>query len=274
MAHGAVHQKVDRLVTEHGRAIEWAGRIGFATKGVVFAIVGALAVAAAWSGGRAEGSEGAIREIGQQPFGQILLWLTAIGLAAYALWRFVQAAIDPGRRGTEWKDIVRRLGYAVGGVIYVSLAIYAAPASLVETGGSSESGLAAKVLEWPGGSFVLAAAGVAVLGLACFELYLAYTQNFMREYKLQEMNEAQRRTAKNAGIVGLAARGIVFLIAGSFVILAAWRLDPSQAKGFGEALEVLARQPYGPWLLALTGVGLMCYAVYCGTMALYKRFSV
>ncbi|MBW3599879.1 MAG: DUF1206 domain-containing protein [Planctomycetes bacterium] len=274
MAHGAVHQKVDHLAAEHGRWIEWAGRIGFATKGVVFAIVGAMAVAAAWRGGRAEGSHGAIREIGQQPFGQVLLWLTAIGLVAYALWRFVQAAVDPGRRGAEWKDIARRIGYFIVGLIYVGLAIYAAPVSIIGAGGdTSENGLAAMVLEYPGGRFLLGLVGAAVLGLACFELRLASTQNFMRDYKPQKMREPQRKIAKIAGVVGLTARGITFLIVGFFVILAAWKLDPSETKSFGEALEVLADQPYGPWLLAITGVGLICYAVYCGSLAVYRRFA-
>ncbi len=275
MAHSAVQQKAEQLAAEHAAWVEWGGRLGFAARAVVYGAVGSLAAAAAWSGGRAEGSEGAIREIGRQPFGQTLLWLIALGLAGYAFWRFVQAAVDPDRRGSKWKDIVRRLGYAVSGVIHLSLAAYAAPITWgASSGGNSEQGWAAKVLSLPGGWGILALVGAAVIGFAGFELYSAYTQRFLKDYKLHKMNDTERKTARYAGILGLTARGVTFLIVGAFVIVAAIKFDPGQVKGFGEALEVLARQPYGPWLLALTGLGLVCFAVYCATQAFYRRFAV
>jgi hypothetical protein len=275
MAQGAIQQKADELVAEHGAWIEWAGRIGFATKGVVYGMIGAMAAAAAWQGGRAQGSEGAIREIGQQPFGQILLWMIAAGLAGYALWQFVRAAVDPERRGREWKDLARRACYALCGVIYAGLAIYAAPGS-VGGGSSSEAskGLIGSALSYPGGQALVAAVGLGIVGFACFELYLAWTQNFMREYQVHKMNDVEHKTARWAGTVGLAARGVTFLIIGAFVVVAAVKLDPNQAKSFGEALEVLAQQSYGPWILMLVGLGLVAYAVYCGTQAFYRRFAI
>jgi hypothetical protein len=276
MAQGAIQQKADELVAEHGAWIEWAGRIGFATKGLVYGIIGAMAVAAAWHGGRTQGSEGAIREIGQQPFGQILLWMTAVGLGGYALWQFVRAAVDPERRGREWKDVGRRAGYALCGVIYVGLAVYAAPGALGGGGpeGQASKGLIGSALSFPGGQVLVALVGLGVVGFACFELYLAWTQNFMREYQVHKMNDLERKTARWAGTVGLAARGVTFFIIGAFVVLAAVKLDPNQAKSFGEALEVLARQSYGPWILMVVGLGLMAYAVYCGTQAFYRRFAI
>lgn len=276
MAQGAVERKASEVVAENARWIEWAGRLGFATKGVVYGVVGALAVAAAWGGGRAQGSEGAIREIGRQPFGQALLWLVGVGLVGYALWQFVEAAIDPERRGREWKDVLRRLGYALSGFVHLGLAVFAAPVTVPfgSGGGDTQQGLAAQVLSFPGGQVLLAAVGALVMGFACQQIYLAVSQNFMRDYKLHEMNETERKTARYTGTVGLAARGLTFLIIGAFVIVAAVTYDSHQTKNFGEALEVLARQPYGPWLLAFTGVGLIGYAIYCGTLSFYRRFAV
>jgi hypothetical protein len=268
-----VQQKAAAVVAEHRDWFVAAGRLGFATKGVVYGIVGVLAIAAAWQGGRAEGSEGAIRRIGEQPLGQILLWLTAGGLAGYALWRFVQAMVEAECPGGRWKDLLRRGGFLVSGVVHVAMAVYAAPLSLGQIGGESHKGLVEGMLSLPGGQFLVAAVGVGILIFACCEIYLAWSQNFMREYENYKMTEAQRKTAQYAGTLGLAARGVTFLIVGFFVILAAIRLDPNQTKGVGEALEVLARQAFGPWLLALTGLGLAAYAVYCGTQAFYRRFS-
>ena len=71
------------------------GRVGYAAKGVVYIIVGVLAAQAAFGGGGATtGSRGAIRSIADEPFGQVLLVLTALGLAGYAVWRLVMAGVD------------------------------------------------------------------------------------------------------------------------------------------------------------------------------------
>ena len=269
-----LHDKAAEAVAEHRRWIEAAGRFGFATKGVVYGIIGVLAVVAAWRGGRAEGSEGAIREIGQQPFGQLLLWLVAAGMAGYALWQIIQALTGSDRRGSAWMIRLRRGGFLISSAVHVALAVYAAPVSIGRLRGESRKGLVEGMLSLPGGQILVSVVGALIIGFACWEIYRAWSQKFMQDYQLHEMDEARRNTALYTGIVGLAARGVTFLIVGIFVIIAAVRLDPSQAKGFGEALEVLARQPFGPWLLAIVGVGFICYAVNCGALALYRRFAV
>jgi hypothetical protein len=55
--------------------------------------------------------------------GLTLVHLFAIGLAGYVLWRFVQAAIDPEHNGKlEKKLIFQRIGYAMSGLGYASIA--------------------------------------------------------------------------------------------------------------------------------------------------------
>src|SRR6476646_6686838 len=71
------------------------GRFGFAAKGLVYAIVGGLAAQAAiGAGGETTDTRGALIWIVQAPFGRFLLGTVGIGLAGYALWRFVQAIAD------------------------------------------------------------------------------------------------------------------------------------------------------------------------------------
>lgn len=69
------------------------------------------------------------------------------------------------------------------------------------------------------------------------------------------MNTAQRRLFEAITRWGLSARGVVFMTIGLFLCSAAWQTDPSQAQGLGGALSVLARQPFGPWLLGIVGTG-------------------
>src|SRR6476661_6833659 len=69
-------------------ALVMAGRAGYAAKGVVYIVIGALAAkAAAGSGGRATDSKGALVEIGDGPFGTLALVLIGVGLLGYMTWR-------------------------------------------------------------------------------------------------------------------------------------------------------------------------------------------
>lgn len=75
-----------RLVTRLGQA-------GFPAKGVSFGLVGALLVWAALTVDptRASGLDGALRALLAVPFGQVLLTLVAVGIAAFAAYCFVRA---------------------------------------------------------------------------------------------------------------------------------------------------------------------------------------
>ena len=122
-----------------GGWVETLARFGYATKGVVYVIVGILAVMTAiGAGGSTTGSSGAIETIAQQPFGRILVGLTALGLIGYVIWRFVQAMMDPEDKGSDAKAIVARIGYAISGIVYAGLAFLAARMALSGGGGVDE----------------------------------------------------------------------------------------------------------------------------------------
>jgi hypothetical protein len=82
--------------------IKTLARLGYASKALIYAIVGSLAVAAALNrGGRITDTRGALRVLLTQPLGNTLLWLVAIGLCGYALWRLLDAVFDPDRHGSK-----------------------------------------------------------------------------------------------------------------------------------------------------------------------------
>ena len=76
---------------------EWLARAGLVARGAVYGIIGLLALKLALGdGGKTTDQQGALQTIAGQPFGKVLLILMAIGLAGYALWRLVRAAIGHG----------------------------------------------------------------------------------------------------------------------------------------------------------------------------------
>ena len=264
-----------------GGLIDRMARLGFITKGVVYGVIGVLAVQAAFTaGGGTEGTRGAIREIGQQPFGQVLLGLAAIGLLAYALWRFIAAGVDPEGEGTDAKGIAKRIGYAVSGVIYLGLAVWAATivlgGSSASGGGDGGSGAAwtARLMAQPLGQWLVGAVGIVIICVGLFHFYRSYNASFMKRYNTGEMNARQRVWARRLGRFGLAARGVTFCIIGGFLVEAALQANPNETRGLAGALDTLARQPYGPWLLGIVALGFIAYGVYCVSRARFSSFSI
>lgn len=261
---------------ENNDAVRKLARMGFVAKGIVYMLVGGLAVSAAvQGGGQVGGGKNAVQEIGSQPFGQILLVLTAIGLMGYAAWRVVQAIKDPENVGTGAKGIAKRSGYAASAVMNGMLAVIAV--QMVTGSGSGQNKGAktfvADVMAEPFGQIIVAALGAWVLGAGIYQLYNAYSKKFVKKLKTHRMGHTERQWVVRAGRIGYAARGVVFPIVGIYMIVAAATYEPEKAKGIGGALREIASQPFGQLMLVVVAAGLFAYGVFMFVSAKYRRLG-
>lgn len=253
-------------------------RAGYLARGVVYVIVGALAAKVAAGGsGATTGQKGALDAIYHEPFGKVLLGIVCVGLVGYALWCFIRAIMDADGQGTGAKGMLARAGYAVVGVIY--LALTAAAVQLIRSGStntnsnSSAQGWTARLLDKPYGEPIVVIGGLIIIGIALYQFYRAYKESFKKYLKLGEMSSAMRTWLVNLGKAGIAARAVVFCIIGVFVIVAAVTHNARQAKGLGGALQTLAQQPYGQFLLAIVALGFVAYGIYSFGVARYRRLG-
>lgn len=255
--------------------VERLARLGYIAKGIVYAIVGVLAVQAAFGiGGQTTDTKGALGTIAAQPFGTFLLVLLTIGLIGYVIWRFIQAIQDPEHKGDKAKDWARRLGYGISGLVYASLALSAMKLIAGSGGGSSSNSTqdwTARLLSQPFGQWLVGTVGAFIIGLGFYQFYRAYKAKFRQQLKLREMSPAEETWAIRIGRFGTAARGVVFVIIGFFLIQAALHSNPKEARGLDGALQTLAQQPYGPWLLGIVALGLVAYAIHMWVQARYRR---
>ena len=257
--------------------IERLARFGYATKGAVYILVGILAFGVATGmGGRTTSPSGAIQIIGSQPpFGRILLIVVTIGLTGYTVWRLIQAVADPDREGHDARGIARRTGHGVAALGYGGLALTAARLVLASGGGdNSPQDWTAWLLSWPFGQVLVVGVGSAIVGYGLQQLYQAYKAEFREYLKLGQMSATEEAWVTRGGRFGLAARGVVFGIIGVFLIQAALRFAPSEAKGLDGALQELLRQPFGPWVLGLVALGLVAYGVLMLALARYRHVDV
>lgn len=258
-------------------------RTGLVAKGVSFGIVGFLALELALGdGGKATSRQGALQELAQTSYGTVLLILLAVGFAAYALWRFVQAVAERKDAGEEEtkaaaKKWGKRAGYVGRGLIYAGLTFSTVKILLGSGGGQSQNGKAhqttATFLSLPGGPVLVGAAGVVILGVALWNVYRGLARKFEDRWRTAGMGHTARTWGGRAGVAGHVARGVVFGLIGVFVIKAAVDYDPKAAIGLDGALQKLAHSNYGPYLLGLTATGLVCYALFCLVDARYRDVS-
>lgn len=256
--------------------VERFARAGYMAKGIVYAIVGILAIQAAiGAGGQTTGSQGALQKIATQPFGMVMLAIVGVGLVGYSLWRFVQALVDPEDKGSDAKGIGQRLGYAVSGALYGSLAFTAFRIIMGSSsgGGSSEQAITARVLAQPFGQWLVGIGGAIIIGVGLKQIFEGITAKFREKFKLHEMSSTEQTWATHAGRFGLMARGFIFGLMGVFLIRAAYQSDPDETKSLGSALQELAQQPFGPWLLGVVAIGLIAYGIFMGVQARYRRVS-
>ena len=253
------------------------GRIGIAAKGVVYVLVGVLALMAAFGqGGDTTGSKGALTSLVDEPFGEVALVLIGVGLLAYSLWRMVGAFRDTENEGSHAKGFAKRAAAFVIGLIYGSLGLYALGLAFGNGGGQGGGGGAeqtqtwtARLLEAPFGMLlvVLIGLGVIVAGIA----------QMVKGWKEKFREDLDRMPGRHEWVIGLGkagyiARGIVLGIIGLFVVQAALRHDPSNVRGMEGALDTLAAQPFGQLLLGVVAAGLACYGAYSIVEARFRAF--
>lgn len=264
----------------------WAarlGRFGFAARGFVYIMLGVLAARAAFGfGGKVTDKQGAVREMGNLPFGNFVLWVVGIGLMAYIAWRFAQAVMDLDHKGSDFKGLAKRAGGVVIGVAHLGIctAALALAAHRPNWNLGSGKGSDAAAQDWtawlmsqPFGRWLVAIAGGVVGAIAGYQFYRAITASFAKHLRGGGLTATQETWSRRIGRLGYAARGVAFALIAWFLIKAAIEFDPSQAGGLGTALKTLRAQPFGSWLLGAVGVGLALFGVYSIVEARYRRIG-
>lgn len=252
---------------------EWLARAGLTARGVVYVIIGVLAVELALGqGGKATNQQGALHTIAKQPFGKLLLVLMAIGLAGYAIWRLTRAAIGHGHDGGR-DDTKDRISGVVSGIAYGALCITAIKILVGAGGGNGghPDKAAGGVLDWPAGPWLVGLAGVILIGVGVDQARKGLQKKFLEDSKTEQMSHRVRQAFTALGVFGHLARTVVFALIGWFLIQAAVTYDPHKAVGLDGALAKLGHTAFGPAALGLVALGLIGFGAYSIADARYRR---
>ncbi len=252
-------------------------RFGYAAKGTLYIGIGLLALLQALDlrAGDTVDSKGVLENIASRSHGRAMLLILAVSLVGYVMWRFIQAFIDPEHNTRDAKAIARRIGYAGSGLAYAGVAFSAVSIliSISSGDGKTAQEWALTVMQQPFGRWLVGAGGLFFFGLGCSYFYEAIKASFRKHMKLHEMSNTAKFWATTAGRIGVTARGIVYVVIGTFAMKAAWAFDSSQIKTTESALAVFDNNPADEWILSTLGIGFIAYGIHMGFQAVYRQIQ-
>ncbi|MBE9061814.1 DUF1206 domain-containing protein [cf. Phormidesmis sp. LEGE 11477] len=253
-------------------------RFGYGAKGIIYGGTGLLALSEAFdlTDEGVASSTGVLKAIGIQPLGKVLVVLIAFGLMGYVLWRLIQAGWDPEHSGGKgFPDIVRRIGYGCSGLVYASIA-YSVVEILTEQPSEAKKSLedwAYEIMARPIGRLLVGVVGLVFFCIGCYYFYRAIKAEFRKRFKRHHMSDAAKTWASIMGRVGIAARGVVYVLIGAYAVGAAWQFEPAMIKTTEEALALFDDNPTDEWILAILGIGFVAYAIHMGFQAVYRSIE-
>lgn len=254
--------------------VKWLARAGYATRGVLYVVIGGLAALTAFGhGGDITDSKGALLELYSQPFGQVLLVLTTIGLFGYAAFLVYRAAFDPEAEAREGIQRAKRAGWLLIAALHVGLGWFALQllgGDRSEAGDETKSHTA-ELLSWPLGPWLVAAIALGMLLTSLHELWCSWRAELDQQLDLSRLRSGLRAAAVWLGRCGMAGRGLVGLVAAGGLLAAALQADPNEAKGFSESLASLRSLPFGGALFGAVALGLLAFGLYQLIEARYRR---
>lgn len=240
--------------------------VGQASKGVVYIIIGALTALAAFDmGGQKAGKSNVIDFLQNQPFGNFIIYLLAIGIFAYAAWRFYKAIADPKNKGEDPSGLAKRFGYMCSGAIYGAFGF-----TLLSGGGGGSNGrhFLAQVMDKSYGPILIGLTGLIIIGVGIYQIHKGYSGKYLEE--LNATRSDRRDLLNKSGKFGYMARGVVFGIIGYFVVQAAYTENADIIRGTEGAFSYLQGFSYGWLIMGLIAIGLLGHGIFMIFVARYS----
>lgn len=257
--------------------IKKLARFGFYVKGVLFIVIGILAVLVATGsrGGKLADPTGALATIAQKPYGKFLLILFIVGAVGHAVWNILRGLADVDDAGKNWQGILKRSVAAGIGFFYLFLA-WTAWSIVLTVNVSAENGavtrtMAAVLLALPLGMILVFLIGLVIIGAGFHECYSGITGKYQENYRLWEIEGVQMKFITVLGALSFTARALILALMGYYFVWAAINYNPDKAVGIDGALLILAQSYYGQVLLFITAVGLICHGILAFYEAKYRR---
>ena len=241
----------------------WLVRSGYAGRGIVYLLLGWLALA---TRARVDaGNQAVFAMLQRMPLGRLALGALVVALAGYVAFKLLCLICDLEHHGVDLKGWRHRLAN-LGGIMGYSIVAYSALrfALGLKHGVGGESQTRATVhtaLDWSLGKVAIGVVGIGFVIAAGAQVRQALTGHFMHRVSGQAPGWVEW-----LGRAGFTARAVVFAVVGWSLMRAAWWHHSRDAKGLGEALVSLRASGA---LYTIVVVGVMLFGAFSLIVARY-----
>lgn len=251
---------------------DWVDRIagtGLVAFGVVHIVIGWLAVTLAV--GDRQGSTsttGAMHELAQQPFGEVLVWLVAAGMFLLAGWQGLEAAV--GHRDEDGGARLRKRATSVGkAIVYAVIGVGAVSVGTGSSSGSEKQTdtLTSRLMDLPAGQVLVGLVGLGIAAVGVGLLVVAWRESYLDQLDGEGRSGDTGTAYRWLGRVGHAAKGVALLVVGALFGYAALTHEAKKSGGLDQALTKVLDQPFGPVLLVAMGLGFAAFGLFCFAQA-------
>lgn len=268
-------ETIERYAREHPGVVTFA-RLGWVAKGIVYLLLGVLAIPIALEGtgqddgatGESQASQtGAVARIADSMFGKLALWVIALGLLLYVVWRLISIVLPADNSAKAW---LTRAGYVVSAIVYAALAwtavSYARAGDSSSQGGTEDSRIERLTAEWlqkSAGQWLIGILGVIVVAIGVAFIYRGVSADFRKELEPRGVGPVSHEAIVTLGRIGWVGRGVMMGIVGWFLTSAAINFRPDEASGIDGALREATSTGLGRGLVWVVAIGLAVYGIYC-----------
>ncbi len=244
--------------------LDYAIRAGLVAYGVVHLLVGWLALQLAFGDSEGKASnKGAMQQLAQQPFGEVLVWAIAVGMFLLVLWRGLEVAVghqDKDEGSDRWKA---RAVSAMKAAIYAAVGISALNVVMGAQSSKGGSTWTKTVMEWPAGQWIVAAVGLAVIGYGANHVRKGLTDDYAKHLDAEGKSGQTGKAYLMFGKVGYIGKGIAIAIVGGLILYGGLTHDPKKSGSLDQALHKLLTYPFGQIMLVVVAAGIFCYGLFC-----------
>lgn len=266
---GAVQQRV-RRAWQSNTFLRGAARFGLGSRALVYVTLTVLVAQVALGERQANTDQGSgIKVLGQNLGGTITLYALVVGVVCYAAWRIFTALTSTSEARQRWLALVEGLAYLPFG--YMAVGVLAGNSAAAQQG-PKYRGLAAQVMQHTAGRWLIGAVGLGVVVVGGFLASQGIRASFMHDLRLPD-RPGLGRAVRIVGAVGSIGRGAVFVLAGVLVVYAAVTVEPAKTGGVDAALDAVRALPGGRYVLVLTALALLAFALLTVAEAIWREVA-
>ena len=259
--------------TAHSSWLEHLTRGGLVGYGIIHLLFAWLILQIAFDGSSTDGDQsGALHKLAEKPFGTFLIVVIVIGLIAMIIWQLLEAAIghraERGRHQVYERIVSAARALFYGYLVFTGIKVLRGKKS---SSADTQQKASEDLMASSGGRILVALIGIAIAAIGVGLVIYGVRKKFEKHLKMSQMTAKMRRLTDRLGVTGYAAKGTAYGIAGILFLVAAVQYDSDKARGLDATLNVLSQQSYGPWLLALTALGIAAYGLFSIVQSRYRK---